>query len=380
MNKIINLADESEISINDIIHFFFKYWKLLLIGATIGLLFAVAVTLKFGRYEAQATIVNKAGIDYLGWSMLRKNLPILAYQITSPSINEDSYLNDLSSEFWWQKNVTPTFSFSKTDSKEGFGVTKELQDSEATKISNFIIKATGSSKELALANLLTATSFIRSGSIYLVLKDYLTGLRVETLNSESEIEKNIFALEIELTYLNRRIGSLESLRAKFPDERFVNSQVIDLKDSISKYLPLSTQLVAANQDIGNLKENLSRLNDKKAQLIAISGFLSQANPVIESNFDWHSALVKIVQIEAGLRKKLKPSDTSSIQVFNKIKHELALIHTKFSVSLEQPTFISTSSPKYLRNGAFGLFGGFFIALIVAFFSVIRPRYNTPTLN
>lgn len=190
----------------------------------------MGITLNFGKYEAVATLVSKTGIDYLMWNSLKKDLPILANSISQIDKNEGSYLNELSGELWWQKNAVPTFSFSKEDSKDAFGVTKELQDAEATKIKEFVVKATGSTKEIALANLTTASTFFRSGAAYLALKDMVMDYQIELLNSEPEIEKNIQALEIELTFLNRRLASLELLRAKFPrGSSSINNQVLTLK-------------------------------------------------------------------------------------------------------------------------------------------------------
>lgn len=275
----------------------------------------------------------------------------------------------------------PTFSYSKDDSKEVLGVTKELQDAEATKIKNIVVKATGPSKELALANLSIATSFIRSGAAYLALKDFVTGYQIELLNSEAEIEKNISAIEIELTYLNRRVAGLESLRAKFPGSANpINNQVVDPKDSSAKYLPISTQLIAVNQDIGALKENLTRLTNRKEQLIIIRSFWSQANPVISKNFDGLSAIAEVAQIESSLRKNIKPADLNGNLILNNIKSDLAFIRTRFSVGIEQPSFIRTSNPKYLKNASIGLFAGFFLALLGTFFAAIWLRNRTPVLD
>lgn len=72
----------------------------------------MGITLKFGKYEAQATLVNmtgidKTGIDYLMWARLKKDLPILAYNLSQPDKNEGNYLNELSSELWWKKMLCP---------------------------------------------------------------------------------------------------------------------------------------------------------------------------------------------------------------------------------------------------------------------------------
>jgi hypothetical protein len=367
--------DELEISLNDIIDFFLTYWKFLLMGAILGSIIAFSGTLLLGKYEAEATLVNKSGIDYLTWKSLKRNLPILAAKI-SESAKDENFLNVLSSEIWWNKNVVPTYAFGKEDAKEIFSVSKEMQDTESTQIKAFVVKVTGLSKENALKNLSVATSFLRSGAAYLALKDVIDNYQIELLNSEFEIAKNISALEIELTYLNGRMAGLELLRVKFPgNSGSIINQLMDPKDYSAKYLPIVTQLVAVNQDIGTLKEKLSRLNDRKNQLAIISSFLSQAKPVMSKSFDGVSATTELMQTEANLRKNLQPSDWNNISMLNNIKYNLVLIHTRFTFGLEQPTFISTSKPNYQKPAAIGLFSGFFVALLGSFCSSVWFRYR-----
>lgn len=182
--------DGQEISLNDIIDFFVTKWKILSMGAFFGLLIALGGTLLLGKYEAEATLINKSSIekssiekssiDYLTWKSLKRNLPILAARISEATNNGEGFLGALSSETWWQKNVVPTFAIAKEDAK--FGMPKEMQDAESIKIKDFVVTAAGSSKEDAIKNLSTATSFLRSGAAYLALKDVIANYQIELLN------------------------------------------------------------------------------------------------------------------------------------------------------------------------------------------------------
>jgi hypothetical protein len=379
---------EQEISLNDIIDFFVTHWKFLLIGAALGFLIALGGTLLFGKYQAEATLVNKSGIersgversgvDYLTWKSLRRNLPILAARISETTGVGESFLKVLSSEKWWQKNIVPTFAIAKDDIKETIGVSKEMQDAESTRIKDFVVKATGKSKENAIENLTAATSFFRSGAAYLALKDVIANYQIELLNSESEIAKNTTAFEVELAYLNRRMVDLESLRAKFPVNAASILQTLDAKDANSKYFPIITQLIAVNKDISELKEKISRLNNRKIQLAMTGDFLLKAKPVLDRNFDGLSAIAELMQIENSMRKNVQPSDLIKSTTLNNIKYDLVSIQTRFTLGLEQPTFISTSKADYLKPAAMGLFSGLFLALLGSFCSVVWLRYRRQT--
>lgn len=376
--------DGQEISLNDIIDFFATKWKVLLMGAFLGLIIALCGTLLLGRYEAEATLINKSGIDrpgidYLAWKNLKRNLPILAARISETASNNKASLEALSSEMWWQRNVVPTFALAKEDAKSIFGISKELQEAESTKIKDFVVKTTGSSKEDALENLSIATSFLRSGSAYLALKDIIVNYQMELLNSESEIAKKASALEIDLRYLNSRRADLELLKVKFPANSDSMTRPMDPKDSSAKYLPITTQLIAVHKDISTLKEDLSRLNDRRNQLTILNSFLSQAKPMMDRNFDGLSVVAELMQIESSLRKELQTSDWNKISILDNIKYELALIHSRFTFGLEQPTFISTSNPHYLKNAAVGLAAGLLLALLGSLCSAIWLRYRRQSL-
>lgn len=386
---------EQEISLNDIIGFFVTHWKSLLMGAALGFSIAFGELLLFGKYEAEATLVNrssvnrssveklgmeksgieKSGIDYLTWKSLRRNLPILAAEISETRGNDKSLLRALSNEKWWQKNVVPTFAIAKDDIKETIGVSKEMQDAESTRIKDFVVRATGKSEGDAVENLTIATSFFRSGATYLALKDIVANYQIELLNSESEITKNTAAFELELAYLNRRIADLESLREKFPVNAASVHQILDAKDANSKYLPIVTQLVALNKDIGELKEKIFRLNNRKIQLALVSDFLLKAKPVLDKNFDGLSAIAELMQIESSMRKNVQPSDLVKSTMLNNIKYDLVSIQIRFTLGLEQPTFISSKSVSYLKPVVIGLFSGFFLALLGSLCSVVWLRYR-----
>lgn len=368
--------DRQEISLNDIIDFFVTKWKILSMGAFLGLITALGGTLLLGKYEAEATIINKSNIDYLTWKSLKRNLPILAARISEATNSGEDFLRALSSEIWWQKNAVPTFAIGKEDAKAILGMPKEQQDAESTKIKDFVVTATGSSKEDALKNLSITTSFLRSGAAYLALKDVIANYQVELLNSESENAKNIASLEIELSYLNNRMADLELLKAKFPgNSASIITQPMDPKDSSAKYLPIITQLIAVNKDISALKENLSRLTSRKNQLAIKNDFLLQAMPVMGKKFDGLSAVTELMRIESGMRKDLQASDWNKVSILNNIKYDLVSIHTRFTLGLEQPTYISARKPHYLKPTAIGLAAGFFLALLFSLCSVIWLRYR-----
>lgn len=364
------IAEDETVNLNDIIGFFLTYWKLLLIGTASGLIAALIWVFIFGKYEAKATLVNRQGVDYLGWKDIKRNLPIIAAKVSESA--EGDFFHSLASEAWWDKNVVVTFSMEKDDAKTLASVPKEMQERESTKIKNFAVKALGADKEEALKNLAIATSFLRSTATYLALNNVIASYQLGLKNAEAEADKNISATEIELIYLNSRMDKLEQIKVGTP----ANVSTLTVNSPLeAKYLPIATQLAAAKQDINGMKEKLTRLREAKDQLVIKSNFLSQAMPVMSRGFDGLQALTAVMQIETGMRKNLPPSGWSSIHELDSIRHDLTVVRTSFVEGLEQPVFVNTGKPDHLKPAVIGLLAGFFFTLLGSVCSVILLRYR-----
>lgn len=370
--------DELEISLNDIfdeiIGFFLTYWKFLLMGAISGALIVFGGILLIGKYEAEAIIQNgSAKISYSMWADLKKELPILAAQISEREKNSDSFLKVLSSEIWWRKNVTPIFAVSREDSKEVFGMPKEMQEAGAMLIKYFAVNVKEQSKEDALKNLSMATSFLRSGAAYLALENLIGTYQRTLLLSAPQIERDILSSKAQLAILNRHLANLELLRVKFPKD--TGGLPVDLKDPSAKYLPLATQIIAVNHEIREQKEKLTVLDNKLSQIAIINSFMSQANLVMDNDFDGLSVIAKLEQLESGLRNGISNSDVNAISILNDVKYNLAEIKFNFTNELGQPSFISVSKPFPIKFIIIGLASGFFLALISSSCFAMWLSYN-----
>ena len=148
-----NSSDEFEISLKDIVNFFTQYRKFFLAGVIISFSLTVFITSLFAKHTAEAVLVNAGAIEFISWKNLQKNLPMLASQVSEKK--EDSYLKVMSPDKWWEKNVLTTHSLTKKDTKDLLGINKDLQDSEANKILNLVVKADATNKDESLKNLNT---------------------------------------------------------------------------------------------------------------------------------------------------------------------------------------------------------------------------------
>lgn len=308
---------------------------------------------------------NGRAIDFVTWRTLQKNLPLLAANLKEKD-NGTIRWSGLESPSWWQKNVVPNYSLSKTDTKDLAGISKELQDTEGQNIVSLTVIVRGNTKDQSLSRLEAATHFIREGSAYLLLKNLINEYEFKVLNSDADLQKRITDAEVELRYLQERAVKLERLRRDFPANVSVNSQqVVDLKDSSAKFMPISTQLVAVNTDINATNESLERMKKQLSQAEVLRKFLSLAKPLFLAETSGLKLASNLLDIEAKVRQQEAGNDINAQQLLNTIRSSIVSIQSRFTNGLEtalQPV-ISKTSPLPSIGGGLGL--GAFLAVIYA---------------
>jgi hypothetical protein len=380
------LQPEPEISLGEIFVFFIDNWKKIALGGLLGALLGVIGWFIFADYKAELVINNTSkGIDFVSWRSLSKNFPSLAADLVAKenitTIDVDLY-KELSDSKWWSKNVLPTYTISKSDAKDLAGISKELQDSAGTSITNLIITYSSPDKQKALNNVEKVNQFIRSASTYLTLKEILNGYESQALALDAEVQQKITAAEVELQYLSGKAKSLEELRQRFPANVGANIQnIIDPKDAAAKYLPISTQLVAINTDIYNTKESLSRLSDNLMRNLIIKQFVAQALPLMNSgNKDGLLLVDQLITVQESIRSTIQPSDIKNINTVNGILADLISTKTRFSKFLESFLAPTAVKPSLLLPTISGLFIGLLFSLFGILAAKAWNNYRTDQSN
>jgi hypothetical protein len=362
-----NLPSDSDISLGEIIVFFSTNSKQLVLGGVLGALLGLS-TWFFVGYKAELVINNNNAINFVSWRSLSKNLPNLASDLVERgnlSTSDEAFYKKLSDPKWWTKNVVPTYTISKSDAKELAGISKELQDTAGTSITNLIINYSSFDKQDALDNVEKINDFIRSACTYLTVKEMLNGYESEALALDAEIQQKIKTAEVELQYLSKKANNLEELRQRFPANVGANFQnIIDPKDAAAKYLPISTQLVAVNTDIYNTQESLSRLSDSLMRNLIIKQFVEQSLPLVHSgNKDGLLLVDQLIKVQENIRDTIHPNDIKNIKAVNEILATLISTKTRFSKFLESFLAPTAEKPNLLLPLISGFFAGVFFSLL-----------------
>lgn len=347
-------------------------WKKLAIAAVAGAVLGFGSWNFLGSYSAEYVLLNNNNnnsyaLNLVSWKVLQKSLPNLAAQINDEdkaSDNGAQVLRALASESWWQKNIKASYALSKADIKELAAVGKDLDVASST-IINFTLEMTGSSKAAAIDNVMAAAKFMRTGSAYLQLRNLINGYESSVISSQADIQKLITSTEIEISFQLQRAKNLEELYKRFPNNTNISQSVVDPKDSGAKYLSISTQIVAINNDINQSKENLQRYRDRLAQITVIKAFIEKASPLVGNTFDGLVLDKQLLEAEQQVRSDLAKDDIKKQEVLDEIRASLYAVQARFTRGLEATTAPTSSGKKgMIKTTAGGLAGAFFLMLLV----------------
>ena len=358
-------SSEMEISLIDIVNFLQSAWKKLVIAAVVGAALGLGGWFFLASYQAEIVLVNNGGVDLVGLRSLQKSLPHLADQIIDESKvpqGQESLYRTLANPDWWQKNLLPTYGMSKADTKDLASITG--LESAGTSIVSLTITAGGSAKDKSIDNALGAKNFLLQGAAYLAVKSLLSSQEATLTGADADIAKKMNATQVELGYQQERLKSLEALARRFPNESKVISQVVDPKDSGAKYMPISTQIIAANTDINGSKESLERLKDAQTQTAVLRSWVGQAAPIVEASYDGLVLIKQLLEQESQLRATLDLKDPKSLAFVDGLRSTLISMNVRFTKGLEMNTAPVSTKKGMIKTTAGGLAAALFLMLLV----------------
>ena len=357
-------SSEMEISLIDIVNFLQSAWKKLVIAAVVGAALGLGGWFFLASYQAEIVLVNNGGADLVGLRSLQKSLPHLADQIIDESKvpqGQESLYRTLANPDWWQKNLLPTYGMSKADTKDLASITG--LESAGTSIVSLTITAGGSAKDKSIDNALGAKNFLLQGAAYLAVKSLLSSQEATLTGADADIAKKMNATQVELGYQQERLKSLEALARRFPNESKVISQVVDPKDSGAKYMPISTQIIAANTDINGSKESLERLKDAQTQTAVLRSWVGQAAPIVEASYDGLVLIKQLLEQESQLRATLDLKDPKSLAFVDGLRSTLISMNVRFTKGLEMNTAPVSTKKGMIKTTAGGLAAALFLMLL-----------------
>ena len=369
---------DDELSLQDVVDFVAQHWRKIVAGAVAGLVLGLTGWFVLGRYSAESILINNeaeaqpvAGqalgdtpktraMSFLAWRSLSRSLPGLASQWVEEGQVADEDLRQMramADPAWWNTGVKPTFSLTKADAKDLAAISKSMQESGSADILNWVVTTRGKSDEQAERNAKVATDFIMQGAAYLSVREILSGYESQVLTAESELQKKVSDTEVELKFLRARAQNMEALRQKFPGNSSGSQQVVDLRDSNAKFMPIVTQIVAVQSDIHEAQERLERMNDKLEQSRLLREFLDKTRDKTAQARNGLQWIDQLLETLTTMRAQASADDANTQLVLNTVQADLVRVRTHFTKGLETRLAPSVTPQALLPPLAGGFVGG-----------------------
>jgi hypothetical protein len=391
------MIDEEEISIRDIIQFFILNGKKIALFVVLGAFIGLIGSVLLGQYKVETILVNSKlsmldseqnttqnidkpkvnnhALDFLTWRTLVKQLPTLASrQIAQNTLVAEQIplFKSMSEPKWWDKNVTVAYSLSKSDMKDFAVISKDLQENDAQTILGLVVSQASRDQAEALKRSQEITDFLRSGSIYLELTSLLDKYDAEVLTSGTDIQNKRIDLQVKQAELLKRIKNLEALRVRYPQKSLgQESQVLNVDDEKAKYMPLTTQLIAAHVELNHTQEKINQLDNLTQQLVILGRFVGEGRHDLQMESNGHQLASKLNNRVSELLKTYGQDNINALEILSRVRNDVTLIDARFMKGLivNQPTINKTSKLIPTLLGA--LLGGFLMTVYLLILAAWR---------
>jgi hypothetical protein len=363
-------SDEWSISLVDLVQFFKRYLRVIFSTGLAGLVCAILATFLLGNYTATVSLQNLYSIDIPSLKYLQSALPKLEQENQEKQKDKSSAY--LGSDQFWVQSIKPIILVGKADGKDLLDPSS--LKSAGSNISSLQFTAKGSSKAVAESRIDEMTKTFINGAAYIGLRDLLRGYELKVIAADSNLNKKIGSAEVELVYVERRIQNLMILKNQYPSVATAPLQVVDFKDSGAKYLPISTQIVAATTDANSLRESLSRYRDEEKQLPIYRQFIEKAKPLIDNGRKDGNLVDSLLEVANQIEKNTQEAVQKI--ALEDIRVALKSIQTNKAFGLRQAGTIAITPPPYLRNTAIGLVAGLFFGFLLALGLTLVRQYKS----
>jgi len=254
MNVDSSQVDSEEFTLMDIFSFLKKNSKLLFASGLLGLAIGALVYNNYPIYKGSILMPN------ISDPMLIKKLQFIMPRMAATLDDSDPMKARFINEKFWLENFIPNYVIKKQDLKE----LKEMQDvkKDEASVPTLTLTLRERSPESLTRNMDYFINFIKEKSALYFLEDLMTSIQYQSAVFLANYDKVVLELEDEKKYTLKKINNLESIGQQVKGANSAQyTQLFDLKDGGSKFLPLNVQLIALRKELSDIDIKLERNQD-----------------------------------------------------------------------------------------------------------------------
>lgn len=388
-------------SLYDILKYISDRWMFYLAGALLGALVALGISIANTTYTATVLLgVNRSfdvlppaaddteqqsvPFDFIVWRATEKQLVDFMQEVAANKNPTNALMHDIASSMsaqWLSQHVTPVKFLSTNEGKEILGInsmiigrsrpSEESQSlkfleraiAESTRISALNVTQTAKTKEEAIARADAAAEILVNAFAILRYRALIQSKVTSLLSADLRLASELGILKLKLTALETRRNKLLKLNQEFPSQSTQSVAITD--ETLSKYLPIPTQLVAINIEIDQVTEQLVVVTQVQEKNALIKTFSNEAQKILSQQFIARNAIKQLLNAEATMREKISKSDRNSLMTLDSLRAQLLLSqfinNSQIKVS---PAFIS-QAPMPLKLSIKGAWLGLALALLLS---------------
>lgn len=358
--------NSSELSFSDFYHFIKRHLLLISIYSMAGIVMGLLVYKAYPAYKASVLMPNTSD------ALLIKKLQFVLPRMADSMEDSNPMKPRFRSEKFWTENFVANYIIKKQDFKD----LKDLQDAkkDETSAPTLTLTLREKSNEELNANMEIFINYVKDKTAIYFIEELATSMKFQSSVFFANFEKNVSELNYEKRFTLKKIANLELIGQQVKGTTAPqSSQLFDLKDGGSKFLPVSVQLIALKKELSDIDLQLERLQDSfdenNVRIVVQAAIVEN----LKSCSDGLRCLEALLEYVRAEEQSTKYKSLGAQIGFKRIKGQLELAASQNANGFAVLTGVSVERTGFFMFLIAGLFGG---ALIGAFAALIRESLNS----
>ena len=251
--------------------------------------------------------------------------------------------------------------------------------SQTARISQLNVRASGKTGQEAIARADVTADATLNGLEMLRYRALIDAMSTNVSRADMKLASEEQALKYKLSALETRRQKLLRLHQEFPSQAMQPVAITD--EALSKYLPISAQLVANSIDLDEVTEQLAALKRTQANNALTKAFADEAQKILSHEFVARQAIEQLLKTEAAMREKINKNDTARIMTMDTLRAQLLNSQAMNKGFIKETSAHITQAPTPNKEAKKGAWLGLALALLLSvLFSIFKHARSTARLS
>jgi hypothetical protein len=409
--------NEISISIYDIVKYLSQRWMFYLAGALLGALIAFGLARSNSIYTATAVLSVHRGFealpndldqsaqqdvpfDMIYWFETQRRLAEFMREFAANKNPSNPAMRDVAASMahigWFAHHIAPAKFLPENQAKELLainsmiiGTAKPAEEkptlklleraiSQTARISALSVRASGKTAQEAIARADVTADATLNGLEMLRYRALVDAMSTNVSRADIKLASEEQALKSKLSALETRRQKLLRLHQEFPSQAMQSVAITD--EALSKYLPISAQIVANTLDLDDVTEQLAALKRTQANNALIKAFVDEAQKLLSHEFVARQAIEQLLKTEAAMREKINKNDAARLLTMDSLRAQLLNSQAMNKAFIKETAAHINQATVPVKEATKGAWLGLALTLLLSLlFSIFKHARSTARL-